>query len=362
MRTAGIFWVLIATAWSAAAGPDRPVRDQPACRQDIREVAEGDALFRAGRYAEAQAKFESVLSESESDHRSRSDPETAACLMNQIALALQYQSRTALAVPRFQGALLQFQGKLSPALESRVTGNLAIAYCELGDLDNAEKWARRAVRLAQAASGESHPETLISLSTLASVHYQRGEFARAEPILRRALFVFEKAWGVDAYEVAIAAINLADVYRAQGRHREAIDLYRKGLSGFAKNLPRATFDIPPSQASLMIALFAGGKEREAEELLESVLESVEKLVGPQHPAFAVVLLYAAEMRFRQRRYGSAKQFLEQALDILERFYGPDASESRHYLEAYSAVLHAMKNRIQARQIDERIRKLSARSQ
>ena len=103
--------------------------------------------------------------------------------MNQIALSLQYQSRTAQAVPWFRRALSQFQGKLSPALESLVTSNLAYTYNLLDDLDNAEEWARRAARLAQAAFGESHPETLFSLLGLAAVHYQRGDFDRAEPIL-----------------------------------------------------------------------------------------------------------------------------------------------------------------------------------
>jgi hypothetical protein len=128
--------------------------------------------------------------------------------------------------------------------------------------------------------------------------------------------------------------------------------------GFEKNLPRASSDIPLCQAHLMLALFSGDREREAEELLESMFATAEKLGGTQHPTFAAALQYAAEMRFRQRKYGPAKQLLEQALGILERFYGPDARELRRCLEAYSAVLRAMKDKTQAKQIDARIRKLA----
>src|SRR5262245_37590728 len=78
------------TALGAEARRGEPGRDRSSCRGDIREIAEGDALFRAGRHAEAQAKFESALAK---EHRPRSDAETAGCLMNQIGLALQYQSR-----------------------------------------------------------------------------------------------------------------------------------------------------------------------------------------------------------------------------------------------------------------------------
>jgi hypothetical protein len=128
--------------------------------------------------------------------------------------------------------------------------------------------------------------------------------------------------------------------------------------GFEKNLPHARFTIPTCQANLMVALFSAHREREAEELLESMLARAEKLMGLQHPTFAVVLQRAAEMRLRQRRYGPAKQLLEQALGILEPFYGPDARELKQYLEAYSVVLRAMKDKTQAKQIDARIRKLA----
>ena len=168
----------------------------------------------------------------------------------------------------------------------------------------------------------------------------------------------DKAWGPDDYGVAWAASSLADVYRMQGRYEEAAQLYRKALLGFEKNLPRARFTIPICQAHLTMALFSGGREREAEELLENTLARAEKLIGLHHPTFAVVLQHAADMRFQRRRYGPAKQFLEQALGILERFYGPDARELKHCLEAYSAVLRAMKDKTQAKQIDARIRRLA----
>jgi tetratricopeptide repeat protein len=107
-----------------------------------------------------------------------------------------------------------------------------------------------------------------------------------------------------------------------------------------------------------MALFSGRKH-DAEELLETMLARAEQLVGSQHPIFAAVLQPSADMCFRQKRYGPAKQFLEQALGILERFYGHDARELRRCLEACSAVLRAMKEKSQAKEINARIGKLAA---
>ncbi|MSO53683.1 MAG: tetratricopeptide repeat protein [Rhodospirillales bacterium] len=121
---------------------------------------EGLALYQAGQYAEAAARFEQALDVGEK--QLGRDHVTTASLL----------------------------------------GNLAETYRSQGRYAEAEPLLRRAVTIIETSQGRNHPSLILVLNSQAAIYVAQGRYSDAEPLHKRALGIAETARGQDHPDVA----------------------------------------------------------------------------------------------------------------------------------------------------------------
>ena len=80
--------------------------------------------------------------------------------------------------------------------------------------------------------GEDHPDTLMSVSNLASVLQYQGKYEESEVMNRRALAGWEEKLGEDHPDTLMSVSNLAHLLELLHRYDEATTLYERACAGY----------------------------------------------------------------------------------------------------------------------------------
>ncbi len=211
-----------------AKNPDHP-SVPPRVAPDPR-VAQAHALFEKGMHAEAAAICRQILAAQPNDPRSHN-------LLGVIGLR----------ASDFTGAAAHFQQALRhDAKNGRYWSNLAIAWREGGDIDNALRAAQRCV--------ESSPKSGAALVLLGELLFRKNRIREAAACLYRAYPLAPNA---------ATAYTLGSLLRQLQRHREAIDWFNKTLAHDPRHA-NAFLSLAASLADL-------GQFRDAKEVCERSL-------------------------------------------------------------------------------------------
>ncbi len=84
--------------------------------------------------------------------------------------------------------------------------------------------------------GDSHPSTLTSICSLATLLQAQGKLGEAEPLFREALDGQRRTLGDSHPDTLLSINNLASLLQAQGKFSEAEALFREALDGFRRVL------------------------------------------------------------------------------------------------------------------------------
>ncbi len=331
----------------------------------------GSALFKQGRYAEAETQFRQVLSIYE--ERSGPDSVQAASALNNLALVLEktgdYRGaelllQRSLAILRKQrgnehpdtattmsnlGRVLDSQGKFGASASVAASAGdnpqqLAAQAEELvakGQYREAESLQQRVVSIHEKSVGAEHPLTATSISNLGNVLYLQGRFVEAEAAHRRALAIREKVLGRAHPDTATSLNNLANVLFEQGKDEqlapselrartkdqirvfsETEDLYRRALSVQENALGPEHPALAATLNNLGALLDQSGKHQEAEPLQRRALSVLENSLGSLHPDTAGTLTTLAVSLDRQGKIVEAEQTYRRAVDVSRKAGNP----------------------------------------
>jgi tetratricopeptide (TPR) repeat protein len=153
----------------------------------------------------------------------------------------------------------------------------------LGQYASAETSHRKASSLRKEALGPEHPDTLTSMSNLASVLNSQGKYEEAEAINRQTLVRREKVLRPEHPDTLTSMSNLALVLDSQGKYEEAEAINRQTLVRREKVLRPEHPDTLTSMSNLALVLDSQGKYGEAEAMNRQTLARREKVLGPEHP-------------------------------------------------------------------------------
>ena len=291
------------------------------------EMALAEAYREAGRFRDAIPSFQqafALLTE-----LGRDDTATAATLLNNWALALEFSGNPLQAEQRFSHAIqLSHDNHGERAVSPTFLVNNAHVLNELARTKEAEDYAQRGYR---AATELGDQETINqALLDLARIYRQAGQLARStalldevEPRLRQNLPAGHYAFAALASERALDAQAAGDLHAASRYEKDAMDILNAAVrtgkegahympillgrqSGLDLQLGRpdqaaadasaqlslAQKDMEPGQYSanmghaflnLGMALQAQGKTNEARAAFRSAADHLERTLGPDHP-------------------------------------------------------------------------------
>ncbi|RDW59198.1 hypothetical protein BP5796_12122 [Coleophoma crateriformis] len=204
-----------------------------------------------------------------------------------------------------------------------VNTRLGWFYCLKWNLIRAEPTLREAIVVREMELGVNHPDTLTSVSRLASVLERQGRYTEAESMNRRALEGREKELGVNHPDTLTSLDNLALVLNSQGRYTEAESMNRRALEGSEKELGVNHPDTLTSLNNLTLVLNSQGRYTEAETIGRRALEGSEKELGANHPDTLTSVSNLASVLNSQGRYTEAESMNRRALEGREKELGPN---------------------------------------
>ncbi|KAF8535293.1 hypothetical protein BDD12DRAFT_782634 [Trichophaea hybrida] len=152
--------------------------------------------------------------------------------------------------------------------------------------------------------GPDHPDTLESVSELASVLQSQGKYEQAEQMNRRALEGREKALGPDHPDTLNSVNNWASVLQNQGKYEQAEQMNRRALEAKEKVLGPDHPDTLTSMANLASTYRNQGRSKEAEVLGVQVMETRKRVLGQDHPS---TLTSMANLASTYRNQGRSKE-------------------------------------------------------
>lgn len=196
-----------------------------------------------------------------------------------------------------------------------------------------------AVALALAAAPAHGSATWQLLYDQAGLHFQRGDLEQAERFAREALREAESARG-DTRRLELSLGRLAFLLRLRGQHEEALATAERHVR-VATKLHGASH--PHTAAALQgqaEVLFAQKRYHEAERLHRRVLAIFEKRPGPQSFQFGTALHNVGTMLLAQARPAEAEKWLRRALAVKEQVLGPGHGSVAHTLNNLALALEA----------------------
>lgn len=224
---------------------------------------------------------------------------------------------------------------------------LAFAYHVLAQDAKAEVCGREAVAVLERSPVQMRTLLCSALVTLSDVYAQMGNYDEAEEVANRAVAESAAALGKEAPETLRSIDALANVYRLQRRYREAEKLFKKTLVARQRQRQKSGLEIANSLGGLGLLYLDVGNCTRAEALLEQDLAIRKRVLGPNEPRVAQSMGALASARFRQGDYLSARDLSYQALSIVHSRLGRDHPDSLRYMRMHARCDMSLRNYAQA---------------
>jgi tetratricopeptide (TPR) repeat protein len=167
---------------------------------------------------------------------------------------------------------------------SRVLYNFALLEFDNGNYPAAEEKARRGLSLQRAmTSGESAPDTALTMMAIAEARLFQGDSAGAEPILRQALEILKGKLPPQYPPVTAAEIRLGEALTAGGKAAVAEPILRRALaSAYAPPFKVPVWQVGEAESALGSCVVVLGHIEEAHRLLK---QSQKKLMTDPRPIY-----------------------------------------------------------------------------
>lgn len=188
-----------------------------------------------------------------------------------------------------------------------------------GDFEEAERIYQQILNEQETILGTEHPETLRTLSMLASSWRERGDTPAAAELLYRQLAAsYAKTLGRDHLMTFGANLDLALICQQQGKLAEADHLDWTALDAMEKKLGMEHPNTLKAMARRAIVLDMEGDYAMAREHYERAIQGMKKVMGQSHPEVLKVTENQA-LSFRlSGEYDEAEKLYLEVLSAMEK--------------------------------------------
>ena len=230
-------WAAAAALLGAALA--QPAQAGPAEHEDALRI-HADALFKAGDFAASTAAWED---------------------------AAEIERRHGAASAGYIDALTQ----------------LGATWVQRGEPARAEAVFRKALPLAQATLGESHPGTITLMTGIAGALRSQDRNLEAAPIYARALGLARQALPAASTQITQLLLSYASSLADSGRLAEADPVSAEALRRTSSEFEPGMRELVLTQSERGSLLLRLGRPAEARPLFETALETGRKRLGARHP-------------------------------------------------------------------------------
>lgn len=182
------------------------------------------------------------------------------------------------------------------------------------DLRMQSKESEDVLAMRERVLGSEHPDTLRSMTKLASAYYRQGRYEEAAKLERGVLGMRERVLGSEHPNTLTSMISLARAYQRQGKLKEAEMLYQKALIGSEK-IFGVDHTVTLETCYLLGSLYEDrGRLKEAEAMYQRALNGQEKQWGPGHVLTMETINSLSNLYTKQGKLAEAEKMYQPALN------------------------------------------------
>jgi serine/threonine protein kinase len=221
-------------------------------------------------------------------------------------------------------AVKELEGStIEPLQVAAMQDTLGRSLLDLREASLAIEVLNKALATRKAKLGADHPDTLISMYTLAVAYRQSGQVAKAVPLFEETLEKTKAKFSPDHPDTLRTMGSLALAYQDNGQLAKAVTLLEETLQKqkamFGPDHPETL----PTMSSLALAYTHNGQLAKAVPLYEETLEKMKAKLGPDHPETLTTMDNLAEAYKQSGQLAKAVTLREEALEKCKAKLGPD---------------------------------------
>jgi serine/threonine protein kinase len=300
-------------------------------------------------------------------------PETLAG-RNNLALSLSDFGRFSEAIPQYREVLKVQEKILGPDHQNTLmtAGNLGNDLAEAGEFSEAEALTRRAYKGLERILGPVVSSTLGYRANLVSILAVQDKDVEAEAEAREIVKVTDKSLGSEIYQFRAV---LGAVLDKEGKHKEAEVQILQAVSEQEKEKSADKFTLD-TRAVLARNLWYQGRNAEAETIIRGVIGAAEKRWGArvyllennvssrydelsEFTPLECQTLLANTLRY-QGKYAEAEAEYKQVIQTEEKVLGPEHRDTLNACYNFAYQLALQGKRDQAKALAERAAKSAAK--
>lgn len=309
-------------------------------------------LFRAGRYAQAEAiaRQNLVLAQIVPDQRH----DETTLYMQHLASSLTRRGKYSQAEEIFRQGLDLADKKLGSdhRYTLAIRDDLAELMALQGRYTEAELLSRQTTEAMKKLFGLDDRLTLASMNNLSIILHQQGKYEQAESMKRQILEVRIKAWGQDHPDTLQTMSNLANSLERQRKFKQAENIQRQVMALYKNTLdPDHPYPLANTLA-LATTLRAQGLNEEAESLSQQVFESKQRTQGLENrETLWAMTVYAGSLQ-EQGKYEKAESLHRQNLEIRKRLQWLDSAAAYETMASLAQLLYEVERTEGAEEAEE----------
>ncbi|HEV2105521.1 MAG TPA: protein kinase [Candidatus Eisenbacteria bacterium] len=288
----------------------------------------GSILMQTSQYDRAEREFRAALASQTLGGGRASD--TTALITSQVASALAYQGRFALAdsMDRRAAGMVRLDAAatgLAPPEILRTRAYIDANWRE--DYAAADASLGTAVAQLAARTDDRTVEVSDALEERAGNRVRMDDLAGADSLYHEAVAMRRKLLGADHPLVARALENQGDFLYRTGRTDQTIQVLRQVLAIRQRGAGPESAPVGRTWVSLGPVYASARRYRDAEVAFETGIKILEKRLGKRHADVGQALKAYADFRAQQGRMDDAERLSRQALAILTDTVGPAAAST-----------------------------------
>lgn len=208
----------------------------------------------------------------------------------------------------------------------------------IGDSQAAADTLMRAIDLAEAELGPSHPQTLAALSGMGRIELDLNRASQAAAIFQRLVDTYASDAHSDPSRRLIAEGNLAMAFAGEGKHEKAIGMYEGVLERGVPVLGNQHHTIRMVRGILPDSYQAVGRLDDALAMSERALRDTVAAHGRGHPDELLAVSNHAVLLMQLERWDEVLPFTRRLADELPAVLGPDHPRTLIGLRNHAAAL------------------------
>lgn len=193
--------------------------------------------------------------------------------------------------------------------------NLAYLYYGQNDLDNAEKYYKKALDLKKESQGEKHPDYLSVLNNVAVLYNLQGQNVRADSLYTKLANLNREVYSESSPQYINTLYFKANLYMNTGRYLDAEPLYVKVVNYRKLNPGEKSPEFLFAYKHLGELYTLQRRYAEAEPIFQRLIELNRDQYGSKHKEYTEALNNLGSLYISMERYTDAEKIYNDVADL-----------------------------------------------